>query len=189
MEERVMKRHFKALLVEDNPQDVDLIQEMLVAVDGYAFDLERVARLSEGLKRLDEGDFDLVLLDLQLPDSKGFDTFTTTQNHVPHLPIIVLTGVDDKALAVRAVRDGAQDYLVKSKVDGELLGRAMRYAVERKRVERDLRRRTAQLEALREVALAITSELDLEEVLDTIAARATALSHSDAGAVFELDGR
>jgi len=134
-----MQKHFRVLLVEDSSQDADLIREMLIDVDGHTFDVERVARLSKGLQRLDEASFDLVLLDLLLPDSRGVETFTTLNTHAPHLPIIVLTGFDDEALAVQAVRAGAQDYLVKGEVNSVLLDRALRYAVERKRAEEALR--------------------------------------------------
>jgi signal transduction histidine kinase/CheY-like chemotaxis protein len=175
------------LLIEDSLSDANLIREMLIEANGTVFDLDRVSRLSQGLERLAQQRFDLVLLDLSLPDSRGFETFVRTKNYVPDLPIIVLTDLDDKALAMEAVRKGAQDYLLKGEVSGDLLGRAIRYAIERKRVERDLRERTTQMEALQEVALAVASELNLEEVLDMIAAQAARLSRSDAAAVFDLD--
>lgn len=182
-----MTQRLSILLIEDSLRDTNLIQEMLIEANGAVFDLDRAARLSHGLERLNQDRFDLVLLDLSLPDSRGFDTFAQTKNHVPHVPIIVLTDLDDEAMAMKAVREGAQDYLLKGEVNGDLLARAIHYAIERKRAERDLQERTAQLEALREVALAVASELELEEVLDTIAAQATDLSRSEAGAVFELD--
>ncbi len=175
------------LLIEDSLSDANLIREMLIEANGTVFDLDRVSRLSQGLERLAQQRFDLVLLDLSLPDSRGFETFVRTKNYVPDLPIIVLTDLDDKALAMEAVREGAQDYLLKGEVSGDLLGRAIRYAIERKRVERDLRERTTQMEALQEVALAVASELNLEEVLDMIAAQAARLLRSDAAAVFDFD--
>jgi DNA-binding NarL/FixJ family response regulator len=78
---------------------------------------------------------DVVLLDLTLPDSHGFDTFTMVHTHVPDVAIVVLSGLDDETLAVRAVQEGAQDYLVKGKVDGGAILRSMRYAIERQRLE------------------------------------------------------
>jgi len=129
----------KVLLIEDNPGDVCLIREMLAEVRGVRFDLECADRLSTGLERLAEGGIDVILLDLGLPDSLGFDTFTTVYAQAPEAPIIVLTGLDDEALAVQAVRAGAQDYLVKGQVDGDLLVRAVRYAIERKRAEETIR--------------------------------------------------
>src|SRR5207249_9372693 len=84
-----------------------------------------------------EVDFDLVLLDFVLPDSMGLDTFTSMLAQAPHSPIIILSGLDDEALAIEALRLGAQDYLVKGEVDSNLLVRSIRYAIERKRVENE----------------------------------------------------
>jgi PAS domain S-box-containing protein len=129
------------LLIEDNRADARLIQELLRDVDA-GFDLEWVERLTAGLRRLDGGEptIGAVLLDLQLPDSQGFETFTTLSAHAPLLPVIMLTGTDDEELAVQAVRAGAQDYLVKGHVDGPLLARAVRYAIERRRSDEALQR-------------------------------------------------
>ena len=129
----------KVLLIEDNPGDARLIEEMLSEVRGAPFDSECVDRLSEGLSRLATGGIDLVLLDLGLPDSSGLDTFISAHTQSPEVPIIVLSGLDDEALAVDAVGRGAQDYLVKGQADSNLLGRAMHYAIERKKAEDALR--------------------------------------------------
>lgn len=141
-----MNRPTNILLIEDNEADVFLITEALAAVKDVAFDVESAERLSAGLERLAEGDIDVVLLDLALPDSEGFDTFAKTHAQVPQMPIIVLSGAGSEALAVRTVREGAQDYLVKGEVDGHLIARAIRYAIERKRVEETLRERTHALD-------------------------------------------
>lgn len=141
-----MSEKIKILLVEDNAYDVDLIREMLNTENGTTFDLKRVDRLSAGLSKLDREHFDLVLLDLSLPDSRGFDTFAKTHHHVPQKPIIVLTGLDDKALAVETVRKGAQDYLIKGEVNGTLLTRSMRYAIERKYAEEERRSRIRRIQ-------------------------------------------
>ncbi|MFL7790842.1 MAG: PAS domain S-box protein [Anaerolineae bacterium] len=129
----------KILLIEDSPGDARLLREMLVEISDTAFDLEWVDRLSTGLERLTQKDIDAVLLDLSLPDSKGLETFTKVHTQEPHVPITVLSGLDDTSLAVKAVREGAQDYLVKGEVDGNLLTRTIRYAIERKRTEEALR--------------------------------------------------
>jgi signal transduction histidine kinase len=140
------------LLVEDNPADVDLIQEALedAALDqadiGPVLRLEQVDRLAKALDRLQQGDVDIVLLDLSLPDSHGFDTFVRLERAGSRTPIVVLSGLDDEAMAIRAVREGAQDYLVKGQVDGKTLTRAIRYAVERKHAE-DERARLARASA------------------------------------------
>jgi signal transduction histidine kinase len=130
----------RALLIEDNPGDARLIREMLrESASGGALrvDLTHVDRLSAGLEKLhDEAVTNVVLLDLSLPDSTGFDTFRSVRTAAPGVAIVVLSGLDDQDLAVRAVQEGAQDYLVKGQVDGGTLLRAMRYAVERQRLER-----------------------------------------------------
>lgn len=129
----------RVLLIEDNPADARLLREMLAEMDGVPFDLERVDRLSAGLERLSSDGIDVVLLDLTLPDSRGLDTFRQVQANAPQVPITVLSGLDDSTVAVQAVRDGAQDYLVKGQIDSSLLVRAIRYAIERKRAEEALR--------------------------------------------------
>lgn len=136
-----MNSKLKILLIEDNPRDVRLIQEMLIngkadySSSKPAFQLICSDRLSTGLERFDEGDVDLILLDLSLPDSHGFDTFHKAQKRAGHVPIIVLSGLDDESQAILAVREGAQDYLVKGHVDDDLLNRSIRYAIERKKAE------------------------------------------------------
>lgn len=129
----------KILLIEDNPGDARLLQEMLVEIKDASFELEWVDELSTGLERLTEGDIDAILLDLSLPDSQGIATFTQVYTQAPHIPVTVLSGIDDTSLAIKAVREGAQDYLIKGKTDSNLLARTIRYAVERKRTEKALR--------------------------------------------------
>jgi PAS domain S-box-containing protein len=126
------------LLVEDDPTDVQLLQEALADVPTLACVVIPVARLAEGLTRLTERPFHVVLLDLNLPDSQGLQTCSTMAGQARGVPIIVLTDIADELLAVSALRAGAQDYLVKGHVDGPLLGRAMRAAIERQRKAADL---------------------------------------------------
>jgi PAS domain S-box-containing protein len=130
--------HMKVLLVEDNIPDARLMKEFLAEVPDAPFSLEFAESLADGQKRIAEGDIRLVLLDLTLPDSFGLDTFALMHAAAPNVPIIVLSGRDDEGLAIKTVHEGAQDYLVKGQVDGRLLVRAMRYAVERKRAEEAL---------------------------------------------------
>ena len=127
------------LLVEDNPGDARLILELLGEVQAQAFDLERVDRLDDALARLAHSGVDVVLLDLGLPDSQGLDTFVRARRGAPNEPIVVISGLDDEQLALEAVRSGAQDYLVKGRIEGQLLARVLRYAIERKRAEEALR--------------------------------------------------
>jgi PAS domain S-box-containing protein len=131
------------LLVEDNPGDARLILELLGEVQAQAFDLERVDRLDRALTRLARTGVDVVLLDLGLPDSQGLDTFVRARRGAPNEPIVVISGLDDERVALEAVRSGAQDYLVKGRIEGQLLARVLRYAIERKRAEEALREREA----------------------------------------------
>lgn len=134
------------LLIEDNLGDVRLLQELLREVTSVQVNLEPVYRLSIGLQRLNETKFDLVLLDLSLPDSQGFDTFDQLRTHARAVPIVVLTALNDETLALKAVQEGAQDYLVKGQVTGELLVRAIRYAIERTRADQQIREQAALLD-------------------------------------------
>src|SRR5687767_5336602 len=126
----------KVLLVEDNPGDVRLIRVILAeGNDGDQFNLTFANRLSTAVEMLTAENPDAVLLDLSLPDSQGLGTVISVVAQVPGVPIIVLTGMDDEALAVKALQEGAQDYLVKNQLDSTLLPRTIRYAIERKQVE------------------------------------------------------
>ena len=133
-----MAERQRVLLIEDNPGDIRLIREMLSEGEDGLFELDCVGRLSQGLEYLSSRTTGVVLLDLSLPDSYGFDTFLKVYAHSPKVPIIVLTGNDDQTVALSAVKTGAQDYLVKGKLDRELLLRSMQYSIERKRYQEQL---------------------------------------------------
>jgi sigma-B regulation protein RsbU (phosphoserine phosphatase) len=145
VEEAAPARRIRALLIEDNPGDARLIELMLREADGEAFEVRRAERLEDGLNELGTGEVDIILSDLSLPDSQGMDTFRRLHSRAPHVPIIVLSGLNDTTLALNAVHLGAQDYLIKGQVDGRLLARAMRYAIERKRMTEQLHRYAAEL--------------------------------------------
>lgn len=123
----------RALLIEDNPGDARLIEETLKGVSEFLLEIEWVDRLSLGFARLEKSGIDVVVLDLTLPDCSGYETFQRLYDRFPHIPIVLLYGMDDEDLGVRAVRHGAQDYMVKNRLNGNQLARAIRYAVERKR--------------------------------------------------------
>ncbi len=123
------------LLIEDNPGDARLIREMIAEDPGAPFHLHCAERLAQGLEHLSAGGTGLVLLDLSLPDSFGLETFAKVYAHSPAVLIIVLTGNDDQTLALSAVKSGAQDYLIKGRLDRELLLRSMQYSIERKRYQ------------------------------------------------------
>src|SRR5262245_22141201 len=142
------------LLVEDNTGDARLIREFIIESGGSAFEVEWVKRLDAAMDRLGSNGIGVVLLDLSLPDSRGIESFLKLHAHAPGVPVVVLTGLADETLAVQAVHEGAQDYLVKGQGDGRLLVRALRYAVERSaiatqlaRYAEELRRKNAQMEA------------------------------------------
>lgn len=126
---------FKILLIEDNPGDVLLVEEMLAETENTLFSMIHTDRLSTGIKCLNEKKIDVILLDISLPDSHGIKTFTTLQAHVPKIPIVVLSGLDDETIAIEALKDGVQDYLIKGRIDGNMLLRSIRYAIERKQIE------------------------------------------------------
>jgi phosphoserine phosphatase RsbU/P len=135
------------LLVEDNISCVELMRAVLERAKGKTFVVETAGRLLPALNRVAEGTIDVVLLDLSLPDSDGLETCVRMHAQAPHIPIVVLTGHDDETLATEAIRAGAQDYLVKSEVGVQPLLRAIRYAIERKRLEEKLTRTTEELRA------------------------------------------
>jgi two-component system cell cycle sensor histidine kinase/response regulator CckA len=134
------------LVIEDNPGDTRLIREMFSVVGGGSFKLECTDQLSAGLKRLAQGGIDLVLLDLSLPDSQGLDTFIRTHEAAPDVPIVLLTGLDDASLGFTALREGAQDYIVKWQLNSDMLVRLTRYAVERHRLQKELKQALEQQE-------------------------------------------
>jgi len=127
----------RVLLIEDNPGDARLIRELLDEA-GAPFELHNVIRLSEALDRLDTEHFHLILLDLSLPDSQGIDSFRRISAQAPDIPLIVLTGMADEALALQIVELGAQDYLVKGEVDRRSLVRSIIYAIKRAAADRAL---------------------------------------------------
>jgi DNA-binding NarL/FixJ family response regulator len=152
-----MIEYIQTLLIEDNPGDVRLIQEMLseVEVNAGACQITVFDQLERARTALEQGDYDVVLLDLTLPDSTGLATLSSLQPTVATAAVIVLTGLNDEAAAIQALREGAQDYLVKDRMNPEVLWRSICYAIERKRVESKLLAHERELE---------NQTRDLEEV-------------------------
>lgn len=147
----------RILLVEDNPDHAELLRTILAAGESPPFALSEAGRLDEALEYLIREEVDVVLLDLGLPDCAGLEGLERVHEMVPGTPIVVLSAMGDEAAAVRALRKGAQDYLLKGLVDFPQLARAIRYAVERHRGLRDLELATNELRAakarLEELAL------------------------------------
>jgi PAS domain S-box-containing protein len=144
------------LLVEDNPGDIRLLQEILREVTTTRCQITPVMTLAAAIAQLSIPPqqnptsptplFDVILLDLSLPDSQGITSFLKIRDRVPNIPIVVLTGLDDQTLAISAMQQGAQDYLIKGQVDSNLLLRSIRYAIERERTETALRQAKSELE-------------------------------------------
>jgi pilus assembly protein CpaE len=121
----------KVLLVEDNAVSAHVVKTMLAGVDTSLLEVHAAPTLMGALDQLGATTFDVILLDLSLPDSDGIETLTTIRIHAPQIPVLVLTGSDNEALANAALQHGAQDYIVKGQFDGNSLSRALRYAVTR----------------------------------------------------------
>ena len=136
----------RVLLVEDQPDDAAFIRELLVDAAPAVFDIVTVDRLAAALDLVGREPVDVILLDLALSDSRGIETFERMQRGAPNTPIIVLTGIADESIGMTTVREGAQDYLGEGSFDGKLLARSIRYAIERKRSEVEIRLLNEQLE-------------------------------------------
>ena len=135
------------LLIEDNPGDIRLLQEILREVTTTRCQITPVMTLAAAITTLSSSiNFDVILLDLSLPDSQGIDSLLKLHDRVSNIPIVVLTGSDDETLAISAMQQGAQDYLIKGQVDRNLLLRSIRYAIERERTETALRQAKSELE-------------------------------------------
>ncbi|HLG10213.1 MAG TPA: ATP-binding protein [Dehalococcoidia bacterium] len=163
----------RVMLVEDSPGDARLVEELLKEIKTPPLTFETVSSLALALPRLAETAFDVLLLDLGLPDSQGLETLIKARQSAPHMPIVVLTGFDDEERAVEAMQLGAQDYLVKGGFKTSMtLRRAIRYAIERSQVQAMLRETMQELEARTEEMEAFTNSVshDLKEPLRTIEA-------------------
>ncbi|MDA8084691.1 MAG: response regulator [Nitrospiraceae bacterium] len=132
------------LLVEDDQGDALLIREMLSKVDEQIH-IHHCERLSEALEMVSGGGYDIALLDLALPDSYGLGTVRKMYSQNMDLPLIVLTGLSDEKTGIEAVKEGAQDYLVKDQINGRLLAKSILYAIERKRIENEKQRLIGEL--------------------------------------------
>jgi len=152
----------RVLLLEDNPGDARLLLELVRDSGAGQVKLEHAPNLESALERLRAERFDVVLLDLSHPDERSLATITRVHAHTPNIPIVVLTGLDDESLAVKAVRAGAQDFLIKGRVNGDLLVRSMRYAAERRRAVEALERREEHYRALIENSLDLVSILNVD---------------------------
>lgn len=154
------------LLVEDNPADSDRIEYLLRTSDQASFKLTTVQTLQEGMEQLVAADYDVVLLDLSLPDANNLDAVLKMTQAWPRLPIVVLTGLDDVDAAIASLKHGVQDYLPKHRIDQEVVVRSLRYAIERKRITEEAKqaqealRRAERLASLGTLAAGIAHEIN-----------------------------
>lgn len=141
-----MEEQINILLVEDNPGDVRLLDVYLKSSFNNTFSLYTTELLSKGLEMLEHNTFNIIILDLSLPDSEGLDTFKKVYSHSPHIPIIVLTGFEDESTGINAMKLGAQDFLIKGSVNGKELSRSINYSIERYKLLKKLSENTKILE-------------------------------------------
>ena len=132
------KENIKVLIVEDEPAMVNLYQRMLKTSEKISFEVTWADCLAKSLECQKDEASDLILLDLSLPDSRGFNSFVKVKEHAQSVPIIILTGADDEVMALQAVGEGAQDYISKDKIDQRIFMRSITYAIERCRIQKEL---------------------------------------------------
>jgi CheY-like chemotaxis protein len=144
------KRIIKVLLIEDDPADAELVRAVLDEEEDFHISIVHADRMSSAIHLLEKENFDIILTDLSLPDSRGIETFDSIRARVPHVPVIVLTGHDDKGTALIAVSKGAQDYILKGQISKEyLLSRAVLYSIERQKLLTDLSKKMNEIKTLR----------------------------------------
>lgn len=179
--------NFNILLIEDNPDDAELIKAMFDDTPGSVATFTHAERLSSGLSRIDSGSFDVILLDLGLPDSQGLDTLRAVRSRVPSMPLLLLTGIDDEELGSAAVDMGAQDYLVKGQIDAPLLFRAVRYSIQRKKIEETVRKGKDLSEALNNIYEIIDLSTDFSTIMSRIIAEAARAIGADSSVIYLLE--
>src|SRR5688572_15786294 len=132
-------RPLRVLLLEDNPGDARLVREYLKEARGETLDIDHAASLAQARELLGANTYDAALIDLSVGDSEGIETFRVLRAVTPRVAVVVLSGLSDEETALQAVQEGAQDYLMKGRVDGQLLVRALHYAVERQQLDQQRR--------------------------------------------------
>ncbi|MGA9382150.1 MAG: diguanylate cyclase [Phormidium sp.] len=180
------RKSLKIILVEDDLADAEFIQDILGSVKHINFQVTTVSRLNEGIKLLSGTKFDTMLLDLCLPDSKGLESISNTKAHAPDLPIIVLTALNDQKVAIEAVRQGAQDYLIKGAFQIDLLVRSMNYAIERQQIEEKLRQQVKREQLLGKILERIRQSLKLEEILNIAVAEVRQFFQTDRTVIYRV---
>jgi PAS domain S-box-containing protein len=164
----MLTQPIEVLLVEDNPADARLLTESLKEAGRLGFHVTHASRLKGAIEALSSTSVHVIVLDLSLPDSSGLQTVSRLQSAAPGVPIVVLTGLQDEALALQAVRQGVQDYLIKGQCESGLAARALSYAVERRRAEEALRDREARLAAVVGTAVDAIITIDDQGVVESV---------------------
>ncbi len=160
----MVEKKLNLLIVEDNDDDVFLLQRALAKAAPGRFEARSAGMVQEAIAELDRNTYDVALVDLSLPDSHGLGSFLEIYRHAPDLPVVVLTGNENEELALKALQEGAQDYIVKGSVDGQTLVRSVRYAIER-------HRRRALEHSNRELTSEVSERKRMQEALETLAAK------------------
>lgn len=167
-----VSQEIRVLLIEDDAGDALLVREMLADIKTQAFSVTHANRVAMAMELLAGADFGVILLDLSLPDGHGLDLVKKVRRAAPETPVVVMSGSRDEELAVRIVQEGVQDYCVKGHADSFLLGRSLRYAIERKRIEDELRRTNRELAVLFQVSSTASRAADmnglLADMIDTV---------------------
>jgi signal transduction histidine kinase len=185
----MLSRPVTVLLVEDSPSDAELLKESLTQDNLGDFRFTHVETLAEAMRQVQRRHFDVLLLDLTLPDSSGRETFVRARAGAPALPIVVMTSIGDEVVGVEAVRHGIQDYLIKGQAYGRQTARSIRYAIERKRTEEALRQAEAALQAERVQLEEKVRERTTELRALNLALQAQILQRQDAEAARQLLSR
>lgn len=165
----------RILLVEDDVGDALLVREMLSEIKTQAFAITHVDRVAKAMDQLRGARFAVILLDLSLPDGQGMELVKQVHQAAPETPIVVMSGRRDEDLALQLVQEGVQDYCVKGHVDSFLLGRTLRYAIERKRIEDALRRSNTELAVLFHVSSTVSRCIDMQGLLAEIIGTVTGM--------------
>lgn len=180
-----MNEPLRLLVIEDNSGDARLLwEELKLSGSSARFAPVWADLLSKGLAQLAANAFDAILLDLSLPDSQNLDTLRRVQQQAPNVPVVVMTGLDDENLALTALQNGAQDYLVKGTASGKMIEHSVSYAIERKRAELALARRASELQGLFETGLEITAQVGLPALLQAVVERAARLVDAPMGGLY-----
>ena len=157
----------KILIIEDNLGDIRLIQEYL-SFSAEKYTLVPATSLAEGLDAITNGNFDVILLDLGLPDSKGLTTLEKILSNGQNTPVVVLTGLDDQEFGITALKTGAQDFLNKNSIDTGVLEKTIKYAYERAKIEKELKKRTSTIELLFTASQQINQSLEIDQIYRSI---------------------